>query len=434
MARVCMLVYNACVRDARVLREATALASAGDEVQIVAVRDATSPPESRVGPVRVVRILRNPPHYVLLRALRIAAGVRRRMRARLRRVRERLSGRPPAALPAVAPGQPAAPTRLRRAVMVVHKPLMFLDWYVRAYRLVRAGGWQVVHAHDLNTLPAAVAIAWRTGARLVYDAHELYPDISTLSAREARAWRVLERVLIGRADEVITVSESIADVLVQRHGIRRPHVLLNCPESDGRAVVREQARGALRRLAGVDANRPLVLYQGGFAPNRGLETLIRAAGLLPIAATVVLMGWGRLEDALRQLVAEEALDDRVTLIPPVAPDRLLETTAGADVGVIPYLPVGLNNRLSTPNKLFEYLAAGIPVVASSLPEIERVLDGHAAGRTVPPGDPAALAGALGDILGDPARAEALRVNARRAGRRFTWEAERPKLLALYGYR
>ena len=315
-----------------------------------------------------------------------------------------------------------------RFVMRFHKPLLYLDWYYRVGRAARDREFDTFHAHDLNTLPIATLLARRVGARLVYDAHELYPEVSTLSKREAAVWRLLERRLIGRADHVLTVGQSIADELRRRYGIDPPQIILNCPA----AVATKRADPmTLRARAGLAGDeRPVILYQGGFAPYRGLEQLVEAAKELR-AATVVLMGWGRLEETLRDQVVRSGLSDVVRIIEPVPPDQLLEFTAGADVGVIPYRPVGLNNTFTTPNKLFEYIAAGLAIAASRLPELVRFVERPGLGATFDPETPSDIARVLNQLTEDPARLEAIRKRTAAMRNRFTWEHEAQLLLDVY---
>ena len=449
--RIDMFVYNRCTTDARVLKEARTLAAAGHQVRVVAVLDETTEVEERRDGFRIVRIDRDPIHYRLLRATRAAGEWWRRPLLSAARSEAGASPGPAKETRPLAQALVGAAGRLawrvwivssrpfkraaRRALLVPHKPLMFLDYYRRAYRLVRADPPDALHAHDLNTLPVAAALARRVGLPLTYDAHELYPEISTLSRREAATWRLLERRLAKRADHLLTVCDSIAAEIESRYGVARPTVLLNCPDGGAAGAGEEERAGAaamLRAKADLDReDEPIVLYQGGFAPHRGLDTLVRAAGALE-RGTVVLMGWGRLEEELRALVAREGVGGRVRIVGPVPQEEVVAYAAGAAVGVIPYEPVGLNNTYTTPNKLFDYMAAGLPVAASRLPELIRFVEEGGMGLTFTPGDPASLAAALNAILADPARYERMRERAREAGRRYTWERESAKLLALYG--
>jgi glycosyltransferase involved in cell wall biosynthesis len=439
--RIDMFVYNRCTADARVLKEAKTLAEVGHRVRVLAVLDASTPPTEDRDGFRIVRIDRQPLHYRLLRVLRIASGIGGR---RLAALEEGDGGTRSTASfarlarPALAPLALVA-KGIRGLLLSFHKPLMFLDYYWRAYRLVRADPPDALHAHDLNTLPVASALARRLRVPLTYDAHELYPEISTLSAREASIWRFLERRLARRADHVLTVCDSIATEMERRCSVPRPIVLLNCPASNGAS---DRSATALATYPPYNAGKspegerepvesePTILYQGGFSPHRGLETLVRSAHGLR-RGRIVLMGWGRLEEALRALIAGEGLEERVTIVDPVPADEVVAHAARATIGVIPYEPVGLNNTFTTPNKLFDYMAAGLPVVASRLPELSRFVEGEEIGVTFTPGDPASLSAAIDRTLTDPAAYDRMRERAREASRRFTWERESRKLLALY---
>jgi glycosyltransferase involved in cell wall biosynthesis len=147
--------------------------------------------------------------------------------------------------------------------------------------------------------------------------------------------------------------------------------------------------------------------------------------------TTVLMGWGALEEELRRLIESEGLTESVLLTPPVPREEVIANAASATIGLIPYEPVGLNNTYTTPNKLFDYMAAGLPVVASRLPELVRFVEGGSMGATFEPGDPTALAAAINGLLEDGGRYEAMKGRALMMSRRYTWELEAPKLLAIY---
>jgi len=312
--------------------------------------------------------------------------------------------------------------------MVFHKPLNFVDYYKRAYLAACEDGFDVIHAHDLLTLPVGAALARKTGKPLVYDAHELYTEMSTLRRVEQRVWRYLERRDIGRASRLITVCESIASELVERYGVDRPLVLLNCPPaprwSDGEANL-------LRARVGIDdPSVRLVLYQGGLVPNRGLEELVQAAASFD-DAVLVLMGWGRLQPLLEAQIERSGLGERVIVTGPVPQAELLGITRGADVGVIPYKAIGLNNYYTTPNKLFEYLAAGIPIACSAFPELRRFVERPGAGLTFDPSDPDDIALAVNGILADEDVRSGMREAARRTAVSLTWERQAEKLVSLY---
>jgi glycosyltransferase involved in cell wall biosynthesis len=380
-----MFVTNGVSIDTRVIKEAASLASAGHAVTVLGLSEPGQAPRETLEGFTIRRLRPD-----TLRSRRAGA--------------------------------------LRAALAPLAMAWALVDYWGRAFGAATAEPFDVYHAHDLVTLPVAWAARARRGGALVYDAHELFTELSRLDPLSRAVFRVLERLLIGRADRVITVNDSIAAELARRYGVAPPRVLRNCPRTFGRRP--DPSQSSLRARARVPAGTPIVLYQGLYMPHRGLENLVRAAARFG-RAHLVFMGWGPLLDNLRAVAVSEGLTGRVTFIDPVPMGELLAVTAGADVGVIPYRNVGLNNFFTSPNKLFEYCAAGVPVAASRFPELVKVVEGLQVGRTFDPDDPASIAAAVNAIVDDPAELARLRENAGRAAAGFSWEREAQALQAVY---
>lgn len=312
--------------------------------------------------------------------------------------------------------------------MLFHKPLSFLDYYRRALSIIAQEPADVYHAHDLNTLPVAWRAKKRFGGKLVYDSHELYTEITGLSALERWLWRKVESLLIQDCESVLTVNESIAKELEKRYNVPRPYVIMNCPK-----IIRFPVRqgNLIRQALDLDSHEPIILYQGGFAPHRGLENLIEAMHYVS-HGILVLLGWGKLEENLRVRAKESCvLGTRVFFLPSVPQDQLLLWTASADIGVIPYQAVSLNNYYTLPNKLFEYIAAGLPVVTSDFPELQKIVEGYGLGSTFNPDDALDIARAIEYVLSDPEHYAFFKRNVQRAAEVFTWQNEEKKLLVIY---
>lgn len=299
-----------------------------------------------------------------------------------------------------------------------------------AYRVMRFAGQHpadVFHANDANTLPAAWLAMRRFRVALVYDAHELETGRnfgnSTLAGFYQRFWSLPERLLIRKADAVITVCESIADALVQLYGISRPTVVINCPEK--REIVRSNR---LREELRIPPDLRIVLYQGAVASGRGLEPFLDAVQDVSGVAAVVL-GDGPLLQGLRERAQSGALE-RVFLPGKVPLSALADYTASADIGITTIQATCRSYYYALPNKLFEYIHAGLPVVGSDLPEIARVIRSFDVGEVVDPDDSGAIADALRRLLDDRRYREA-RANTRRAAEIYNWQHESAKLLALY---
>ena len=383
--RVCMFVTNCVSVDTRVIKEAATLTAAGHAVTVLGLSEPG-------------QAARETLEGFTIRRLRPDTLRRRR----------------PGAL-----GSALAPVAMAWALV---------DYWRRGFLAATAEPFDVFHAHDLVTLPVAWAARRRRGGAVVYDAHELFTELSRLDPVSRAVFRVLERLLIGRADRVITVNDSIAAELARRYGVATPRVLRNCPRTFGRRP--DPSQSSLRERARLPAGIPIVLYQGLYMPHRGLENLVKAAGRFR-RAHLVLMGWGPLLENLKAVAVSEGVTDRVTFIDPVPMGELLAVTAGADLGVIPYRNVGLNNFFTSPNKLFEYCAAGVPVAASRFPELIKVVEGQQVGRTFDPDDPGSIATAVNAIVDDPAELARFRDNAGRAAAGYSWEREAEALHAVY---
>ena len=282
----------------------------------------------------------------------------------------------------------------------------------------------VVHAHDVNTLPTAWLAAKLSGAKMVYDAHEISTSREGYSkVRKLVGW--IERTLMPRVQGTITTTEARAKYFARAYGVARPVVLQNRPREQ-QAMRSDRIRTELE----LDQRWPIILYQGGVQQGRGLERLARVAADVP-NAYFVFIGGGRLDGSLRRIVEELQLEQRVRFIPTVALAELPSYTASADIGVQPIENTCLNHYTTDSNKLFEYVQAGLPVVASDLPEIRRVVREHDLGVLVPEGDSVALAAALRDLVGDEYKRRYFAAQSRKAASVLNWGSQEHELLALY---
>lgn len=281
----------------------------------------------------------------------------------------------------------------------------------------RVGPFDIVHANDLDTLPAGALLA-RGGVRLVYDAHEIY------SAQETRPPRLyaavalaLERRLARRADVVVTTAEPFARELQARLRLPEyPLIVLNAPDSWPEPAV-TPADGPLR----------IVYYAAADHAGRPLDDLIDAAELVPEATwTVHVVNFDRAQRT-REL-ANRKLSQRVALLPAVAPDRLRDALAGKHVGLILQRPITPNDGLASPNKLFEYMMAGLAVVAPDLPALAPIVAGEGVGILFTPGSATSLAEAVRALAHNRSLVAGMQRRARDlALDRYNAESQRPVL-------
>jgi glycosyltransferase involved in cell wall biosynthesis len=324
------------------------------------------------------------------------------------------------------------PRRLASRVVRQWSILLTIRSHERRAREV-APRADLIHAMAYMGIPVGQAIADRQSPRprVVYDARDIYLDAGNLAATRGLVRAAIaraERRWARRADRVITVNQPYADVMAERFEVPVPLVVMNCSYRYEPLEPRVRRFHDLLRLA---PSCRVVLYQGGFSPGRGIEQLFDAIPLVD-DAVLILLGYGHQEAAYRERAGSPELNGRVHLVPAVRPNELLDWVTAADVVAMPIQPTTLNHRLTTPNKLFEAMAAGVPVVASDLPGMAPIIRETGCGLVVDPTDPAAIAAACREILDAPDEAAAWRRRALAAAhQKYNWENQAERLFAEY---
>lgn len=415
--RVLMVVGNPCTHDARVLKEAQTLRDAGYAVTVLCDSDHGRLADQNIDGLRLRRVdmsIRASLPHALVRALT----------GRKAGPRSTSTSTPLEDARAAPP-----PTMLDG----VHLPITLLRYRAlrrAALRALADERFDIVHGHDLECMPAAMALARRWRAALVYDAHEFERGRIGASAVHNRFTAALEGYVLRRARAVITVCDSIATHLAAAPGAPRPCVILNAPAAP--AALPAPGTQGLRAATGLAASIPLAVYIGRAAPARGIEQLLKALPLWP-ALHLACVGpvEPRYAARLTALATDLSVAARLHMLPSVPPATVIDYVASADFAVAPTLDVCASYRYSLPNKLFEASFAGLPVCASDLPEQRRLLNEVGNGVLVDPTDTPALAAALRDTYVQRAT---LRLDASRfaaLGKRYAWEVQARRLVELY---
>lgn len=406
--RLCLVLPTTAEFDSRTYRIASAFAGRGHAVTVLA-RLAPGLPAEESGPggYRIVRVpVSAADGLPLPRGVRGAIEhARRRGRAHARAAAA--SGGAGSSLPTGATPSPATRGRSllargrRTGAAVVRVAAIALT-----VRSQERNARQIVSAADLYHgmaymgIPVALGLARTQGGRVVYDARDIYVDANNLARLPGPARRLLgwvERRWARRADRVVTVNRPYAEVMAARFGVPLPAIVMNCSY---RFEVADPPVARFHERLGLQADVRVVLYQGGFSRERGIEQLIDAIRLVP-GAVLVLLGYGPLESEIANRAAAPEVQGRVHVLPAVPPTELVSWVAAADVVAMPIQPSTLNHRLTTPNKLFEAMAAGVPVVASDLPGMAAIVRETRCGLLVDPTDPVAIAAAIREILDAP---------------------------------
>ena len=295
-------------------------------------------------------------------------------------------------------------------------------WGRRIAAAAQAFPAEVYIANDLPQLAAGTLAARRYNATLIYDAHEFFPAQPFVKDR-AQNLEAIERDLIGFAHGIVTVNDSIADVMTMHYACMRPHIVLNCPSRRHQKTAMADD-GRLRKFLGIRPEQRVLLYQGNLVDHRNLCEMIDGMALLK-SDSVVLALMGReseYSDGLkRHAHAIGVMGRRVFFIPEQSAANLLAWTAGADAGIIPYPHTDLNTLMCTPNKLYEFLASGLPILASHGTELRRFVGDIGVGQNAHLQTPEDFARAISAFMGGPL--EQYRAKSRELSSRYTWETE-----------
>ena len=309
-------------------------------------------------------------------------------------------------------------------------PLRPLGWAAAVEAVAEPA--DIWHGMWAGSLPALARLRRKFGGRTIYDSRDVFMhsrEFARMRPWTRSALLAMERRWAQQADAVLTVNAAYAEILAPLLHISTPQIVMNCPE---RWIPPMPRPDRIRDTLGIHADVSIVLYQGNLTTDRGIEQSMEAILQVP-DATLVLMGYGKTREQLERQALEPPYVGRVFLLPAVPPDDLLEWTASADILVVAIQPTSLNHQFTTPQKLFEALAVGVPVVAADLPGIAEVVAAVDAGVLCDPTSPDAIAKAIRRVLDAPADdIEALRARSLAAAHdRYNWESQVATLLAVY---
>jgi len=281
----------------------------------------------------------------------------------------------------------------------------------------------IVHANDLDTLWAGWQIKKKTGAKLVYDAHEIWTE-QGLPYPKLINWlfKKMEKFLIGKVDHFITVNQSLSDELEKMYHFPKStpkSIIYNCP----RLIVTEPTKH--------DRKTIIALYQGRYSVNRGLEEIAQAGQYLNPNIEIHFRGLGD-EKVLKnlKLIAQNSGRRNVKFFDPVEMDLLIEEAKTADIGLVAYIPSNINNKLCLPNKVYEYMMAGLALALSDLPELKRIVKAFHNGSTFNPYKPKDIAKQI-NALANRSKLNQMKLKSLAAAKVCNWEVEEKKLIKIY---
>jgi glycosyltransferase involved in cell wall biosynthesis len=319
------------------------------------------------------------------------------------------------------------PFRTRRFRMVFNNGFLFYKFFnIRLFIYLLFHKYDLLVANDLDTLLPNYLVSKIKGLPLVYDSHEYFTGVPEIQNRPfvKWVWKSIEKSIFPQLRYVITVSDSIADKYENEYNIR-PLTVRNCSLYSGH--ISRFSRDEL----GVANDHLLLIMQGnGINIDRGGEELIKAVSYIK-KTFLLVVGSGDSLDKLKKSASDLNLSERVRFIDSVPWEELMRYTKSADIGLSLDKNSNQNYMYSLPNKLFDYLSAGIPVIAGDLPEVSGIISGNKCGTIISEVSPEMISEAVTELLNNPGKLSLLKKNAAIASEKLNWETESEKVKTLY---
>lgn len=319
--------------------------------------------------------------------------------------------------------------KTKRMFLLFEKgPMFYAEYQFRLFLYLLFHKADVLVANDLDTLWPNYRISGLKNVPLVYDSHELFCEVPELqnNPSKKKLWKRIERKIFPKLRHIFTVNDSIAKIYSDEYGVD-VKVVRNIPPLSGQLGLKHTTKHEL----GIPGNKKIIVLQGaGINIDRGAEEAVEAMQYVD-NAMLLIIGSGDVIDVLKKMVADLHLDDKVKFTGKVPFEKLLQYTHHADLGLTLDKDTNINYRYSLPNKLFDYIHAGVPVLSSDLVEIKKVIEEYHVGTTIESHDPKHIAEKINAILNDEATLQLWKKNTKIAAEKLNWETEEQELIIVY---
>jgi glycosyltransferase involved in cell wall biosynthesis len=319
------------------------------------------------------------------------------------------------------------PFHTKRFKMIFMKGFLFYAFFnIRLFLYLLFHCFDILVANDLDTLLPNYLISELKHLPLIYDSHEFFTGVPEIQNRPfvKWVWTKIERTIFPHLKHVMTVTDSIAEEYEKEYHIR-PAVVRNCSRTSAGIT------GYSKQDLEIKDDNVLLIFQGGgINIDKGGEELIEAIAITE-RTSLIIVGSGDVLQTLKEKVSAMDLTDRVRFIPKVQWEELIKYTRSADAGMCLEKDTNLNYRFSLPNKLFDYISAGIPIITGSLPEIKKIVEENECGIIIPDISPAEISKAIIRLRDDSRLLNKLKMNAVKASKELCWEKEAEKVTDFY---
>lgn len=300
--------------------------------------------------------------------------------------------------------------------------IKYIEWTGKIFLRFRKEQITHVNCHGLSSLPIGALFKLAKKSKLIYDPHELETEINGLSGIRKKFSKILERLLISYSDSIVVVSNSIAEWYKSEYSLKRVYVVRNVPYNYD---IKSIYSNVLKEKIKINEDEILFIFQGGLSEGRGIQMILDTFTKVNKKKHIVFMGRGPLEEIIKD---HEKKFSNIHFHEAVTPKEVLYYTSSADVGISLTENTCLNHYYSLPNKVFEYLLSGLPMIVSELPEMGKFVDENNCGWKVK-----VESGALVDLIETISHDDIFekRNNALKCKDNYGWHKEEEVLLRVY---
>jgi len=307
----------------------------------------------------------------------------------------------------------------------------FLNWAGFNFGVLSKGLFlkpDIIHANDLDTLTVGYILSKLLKTKLIFDSHELWllgNKYDHSSKLRKWWWRFIQKKLISEVDKLIVTTEYRGELLKKQYNLKNINVIHNCPK-----YVEVKKSDVLRQEYGIPTDNVILLYQGLLTEKRGIFAIVDAIKSIGKVITI-FMGMGNDKKKLEEYIVEKQLEGRMFVKDAVAPNELQKYTSSADIGLQLLYNTDINHYSTISNKLLEYFMAGLAIVASDFPEINKIITENNNGIVVDPENKVQIRKAITKLVTNRDLLESFKLNSKNNRHKYTWEEEEKVLLRIF---
>lgn len=312
----------------------------------------------------------------------------------------------------------------RRFRLMFNKgPFFYAEYNIRLFFFLLFSRADIFLSNDLDTLPANYWASKFRRKKSVYDSHEYFTEVPELIGRSGtqKIWKRIEKRLVPRIKNAYTVCDSLANIYSEKYHVPFK-VIRNVPLRNQENVSKDEVE--------LPNDKKIILYQGSLNIGRGLEQVISAMKFIENAVFLII-GEGDISELLKVLAEKEGVAQKVIFIGRIPVEKLTLYTKCAHLGISLEENRGLNYYYSLPNKIFDYIQSGVPVLASGFPEIKKIIETYKVGKCTLERDPVKLSEIIKEMLFDDKLHVEWLKNLQKAAIDLCWEKEEKTLKEVF---